>query len=74
MKLEKKIELVRGDIYSCEILMFVFNIFLHFHLILILALKAKMTYPMFCMVDISVFVWQMMQKRQSYSVAHNYAK
>ena len=54
--------------------MFVFNIFLHFHLILILTLKAKMTYPMFCMVDISVFVWQIMQKRQSYSVAHNYTK
>ena len=52
MKLEKKMELVRGDIYSCEILMFVFNIFLHFHLILILTLKAKMTHPMFCMVDI----------------------
>ena len=53
MKLEKKIALVRGDIYSCEILMFVFNIFLHFHLILILTLKVKMTYPMFCMVDIN---------------------
>ena len=73
MKLEKN-RVVRGDIYSCEILMFVFNIFLHFHLILILTLKAKMTYLMFCMVDISVFVWQIMQKRQSYSIAHNYTK
>ena len=36
-------------------LMFIFNIFLHFHLILVLTLKAKMTYPMFYinpMVDI----------------------